>query len=266
MPEGPEVKIVSGQLRSIIDHNIMSIWIADSKFMELGTIKLPATITDVTCYGKRILIHLGSSVMVSFLGMEGRWSFKEAKHTRVKLELRSKAREYAPGFTLTIIKTLYFDDSRHFGYLKVLDHKSLETYLSNFGPDILSSEVDAIRWQSIIKGRRKIADILLDQKTIAGIGNYLKSDILYASKINPTRTGDSLSVEEKERLRVSAHQLIRLSYKSNGLTLKSYWDVHGQRGNYIPLVYGKNVDTNGNVVIKDTSRSRSTYWVREVQI
>lgn len=265
MPEGPEVKIISDQLRCTIGRTIVSISAVDIKFKELGTLKLPLVITNVTCYGKRILIHLGSVILVSFLGMEGRWSFNETKHTRVKLQV-CNVWKYAPGFTLTITETLCFDDSRRFGYLKIFNSESIKEYLNDFGPDILATLVSASEWQSIIKGRRKITDILLDQKTIAGIGNYLKSDILYASRVSPFRTGDSLSPDEKERLRVSAHQLIRLSYNSNGLTLRSYWDFHGKRGDYKPLVYGRTTDDSGNIITKDTGKGRSTYWVSNIQI
>src|SRR5579871_1033980 len=109
MPEGPEVKIISDQLKCIIGRQITSISTADNKFADLHQIKLPIYIRDITCYGKRIMIHIDNNIiMVNFLGMEGKWTFTEGKHTRVKMNLQTKPNEYAPGFTLTIYSTIYF--------------------------------------------------------------------------------------------------------------------------------------------------------------
>lgn len=267
MPEGPEVRVISDQLKCIIKRRITLIEIADTKFVDLQQIKLPIIITDISCYGKRILIHLGDIILVSFLGMEGRWSFSEGKHTRVKLNLETEPCEYAPGYTLVIKSVLHFDDSRRFGYLKIFDSKSITNYLSGFGPDILATEVSSELWQRLIKGKRKITDVLLDQKVIAGIGNYLKSDILYMAKVSPHRTVDTLTFYEKEQIRVASHIIIRKAYNGNGLTLRSYWDMHGKKGDYKPLVYGRTNDDYGNAIIKDAGNNkRSTYWVKEIQV
>ena len=75
-------------------------------------------------------------------------------------------------------------------------------YIAKLGPEVLNPQVTA---QQIARRlgefpRRVIADALLDQHVIAGLGNYLRADILLVSKINPLRKIGTLSAPELLRI------------------------------------------------------------------
>ena len=63
------------------------------------------------------------------------------------------------------------------------------SYIKNLGPDILNEGVDYVeiekRLSSSVCKNRMVAHILLDQKAFAGIGNYLRSEILFSANLNP---------------------------------------------------------------------------------
>ena len=47
---------------------------------------------------------------------------------------------------------------------------------------------------------KKIGNLIVDQKVISGIGNYLRADILYQSTISPYRTIKSLNEEDLKNI------------------------------------------------------------------
>ena len=70
----------------------------------------------------------------------------------------------------------------------------------------------------------------MNQKLVSGIGNYLKAECLYASRISPHRACDSLSDEEIDLLFENCKTIIRRSYELGGATISSYRQPNGGDG------------------------------------
>ena len=116
--------------------------------------------------------------------------------------------------------------------------------------------------------RWTLSKILMDQTVVSGIGNYLKSEILYASRLNPHRQIENLSHEELETLYQESRRIITESYQSQGMSKRNYIDYEGKKGSFeFKLkVYGKKKDPKGNDIIREkTKDGRSTYWVPKLQ-
>ena len=84
--------------------------------------------------------------------------------------------------------SLFYYDTLSFGTLKVIKGiDELNKKLKTLGPDIMDIGTDLVVFKTQIKKtknlEKEIGVVLMDQKTISGIGNYLRSDILYLSKI-----------------------------------------------------------------------------------
>ena len=67
--------------------------------------------------------------------------------------------------------------------------------------------------------RRQLSGLLLDQGFLAGVGNYLRSEILFAAGISPYRKTGSLSDEELHQLAKSAIEITALAYHEKGVTV-----------------------------------------------
>jgi endonuclease VIII len=83
--------------------------------------------------------------------------------------------------------------------------------LASLGPDLLSPAIDrdeALRRLGAA-GPRPIAEVLLDQRVVAGIGNVFKSEILFLSGIHPDRLASALSDGERARILDTAVPLMR---------------------------------------------------------
>ncbi len=219
---------------------------------------LPAKIMNVECKGKFIYITFDNDYsMWNTLGMAGSWSPVPAKHSRIKLNFKDGA--------------AYFNDIRNFGTIRVTSNPvDLTEKLSELGPDMLSESVtDAVFKERIFKKSKKtIAEAIMNQKIIAGVGNYLKSESLYLAQISPHRAVSSLSESEISNLNKAIQATIRSSYISGGATIHTFLGFDGKAGEYTRrfAVYNQKYDPAGNRVVRETTKDRRTsFWVPEIQ-
>lgn len=251
MPEGPEVKKI---VKFFLNKNLKNVKITDISITETSRYrnkapdnfllfkkKLPLTVRRVCCKGKLIyFIFKPKFYMINTLGMSGYWSFKEEKHSSIKMVCRSNDKTFL----------LYFVDMRHFGTIKFFDLKGdLDFKLNSIGLDMLSDKT--LTYEVFKKRIRKydnknITKVLMDQSIFSGIGNYIKSESLYRAKIHPMTDVKDLSNIELEMLFKAIRFVMNSSYK-NILILQ---------------VYCKKYDPFGNKVKHMTTPDgRTTYYV-----
>ena len=96
------------------------------------------------------------------------------------------------------------------------------------------------------------------QEHFSGVGKHLRSKILYHSRIDPTRTIETLTNEERKLLYEMTIKIIKDSYRANGLMINSYKSPNGRKGSYICTVYQRKTDHNGiKCVISKLGQVRS---------
>jgi len=269
MPEGPEVTIIANDLNKLAKNKILTniSILPNSKYENKAPNnfqnfldKLPLKVEKITNKGKLIFWRMeNNNYMLNHLIMTGYWSQEKAKYASLKFDF-SNGQE------------LYFCDARKFGFVEFLENKGeLDKKLSTLGPDFLNdNDFDLSLFKTILKRKPKntISTVLMNQKIISGIGNYLKSEILYAARINPHRLVGSLEDKEIDNIFREGKRIIKLSYKKGGTSKRDYIHVDGNKGSYQDFlqVYGKKRDTMGNEIIREkTKDNRSTYWVPQLQ-
>lgn len=260
-PEGPEVRTVADKLHLVITgRTIVAVYKGPrAKFIGDHNIICPMLILQVRSHGKKLIIDLPGYMMIISLGMTGRLQYTEGNHSHVAMTLDDGIR-------------LYFDDYRYMGSVDVIPNHAIPFYFKDIGPDLLQLALNEATWipldywLSIFKGpsKRIIYKVLKDQSLVAGIGNYLVSEILYYARISPLRTVVSITDVEWDSIRVCAHAVIRLSYAYGGLTIESFISPDGTLGTYPKVVYGQRVDPYGNVVER-INLDQTAHWVPAVQ-
>lgn len=215
-------------------------------------------IISFNCKGKFIWFDLGEKVVFNTLGMTGSWNNVETKHTRIKI-------------TTTKDLVLCFNDIRNFGTFQIKSKKDLNKKLNSIGPDMLFNPPTPKEFLNILrkKNNRNICDVLMNQNVISGVGNYIKAESLWYSRINPHVTIKNLTDSNLVTLRLAIIYVINKSYQKQGATIKSYYTFSGEQGNAAEgfVVYGKQKDYNGHMVIKEqTPDKRTTHWVKSRQI
>jgi len=133
---------------------------------------------------------------------------------------------------------------------------------------------EEFREKCIKHSNKNIAKALMDQKSIcSGVGNYLLSEIVFDTGINPFRDFSSLDSDDISSLYECCNRLINKSYEYGGTSIKNYTDLNGEDGdNYYNLkVYGQEEDPEGYPVVKIEGPhgrslwlSTSYYWVDEL--
>ena len=223
-----------------------------ASFIDEGIIlDIDEIILDMYAYGKKIVIVLETIVIVSSLGMEGKWIFDEKKHTLLIMKFKNF--------------DLFYDDSRHFGNFEI---HFKDIFKLNIGPDYFKGGItwEIFKEEILRHPRMKIDSFLLDQNIFSGVGNYIKCDSLYLSHIHPDNKIANIDKKRLKKLFLAIIQIATSSYKAQGATIKSYHDSNGKKGNFEFVIYGKKIDPYGNKVIKiDGSKDRQTYIVEDVQ-
>ena len=157
------------------------------------------------------------------------------------------------------------------------DQIEREEVLRDLGPDPLSDAFDAedaiARLRS--RGDMEIADALLDQSAIAGIGNVYKSEVLFAGRVNPfTRVAD-LPVERLRALIEIAVKFMRANVNESARGgIVTYTGLRRTTGRMDPgassWVYGREGQPCRRCGTRISRRkqgphARSTYWCERCQ-
>jgi formamidopyrimidine-DNA glycosylase len=106
----------------------------------------------------------------------------------------------------------------------------------HLGPDALARGT-----LTRLVGKRNVKSVLLDQTVVAGVGNIYADEALFASRIHPLRTVDSVGPDELKVLRRELGKVLRSAIRARGTTFDdfAYVDAYGRRGAFTPKVYGR---------------------------
>src|SRR5580704_12876289 len=124
-------------------------------------------------------------------------------------------------FVLDDGSTLAYRDVRRLGTWTVLSPGELDPYLdSRLGPEPLEPSFGARELGRRLAGRRApVKAALLDQRTVAGVGNIYADEALWRARIHPLREAGSLSPSELRALARAIRRALELGLARQGSTL-----------------------------------------------
>lgn len=223
-------------------------------------------VTKVDCLGKFIYIGFANNYYIwNTLGMTGYWSLIKEKHSALEVTLQDESHNETRA---------YFTDPRRFGTIKfVYGDKALASKLSLFGMDLLNlsnvrlDRISRKNVNKVTKSKKTIAQLLMDQNIFAGVGNYIKSEALFLSKISPWRLGNEISEQEYLLLVKSIRKIMLASYRAGGNTIATYRNFEGNIGSFANQlnVYGKSNYESYKIKKEKTLDNRTTFWIPELQ-
>ncbi|MGD1808461.1 DNA-formamidopyrimidine glycosylase [Dapis sp. BLCC M126] len=163
------------------------------------------------------------------------------KHTRVRLFFRHQSTEGKKNST-----ELRFVDQRTFGQMwrvpAATEISQIITGLKKLGPEPFSTEF-SLEYLSkkLHKRHRPIKTALLDQTTIAGLGNIYADEALFLSGIRPTTLCKDLTENQVEQLHIAILKVLATSIDAGGTTFSNFLNVKGVNGNYggVAWVYNR---------------------------
>jgi endonuclease-8 len=236
-------------------------------------------IERVEARGKHLLMWFsGDLVLRTHMRMHGSWHIYRPgeRWQRPRHEMRIVIETdafHAIGFSIPVAEFTASRDLRRTGPLPQL------------GPDLLADDFQAEDAVSRLRGRADldIADALLDQTALAGIGNVYKSEVLFAAKVNPFVPVAEVSNERLREIVALAMRFLRANVpgKTAGHSqaqdtgaIVTYTGLRRTTGRADPSarlwVYGragKPCRRCGTAISrrKQGPHARSTYWCERCQ-
>lgn len=278
MPELPEVQTVVTELnRRLKNRRIKGVVVTKPKIVHIG----PATVSNirdgsigkitkfakllrnqqilsVRRRAKLLLFDLsGPLTMMAHLKMTGQFIFEDKKQkqktaskyrilnkpTAPLVQLPSKYTHAV--FSFNDGSTLYFNDVRQFGYLKIVLDKDMDQVkeLQTFGPEPLDRKFTFARFTEALNRRSKgkIKPVLMDPMVVVGIGNIYSDEILFHAKVRPTRTVASLTTSELKAIYRYIGIVLKQAIKYKGSSVGDFVRPDGSWGSMGKhhFVYGR---------------------------
>jgi endonuclease-8 len=210
MPEGPEIRLAADRVAAaLVGRTTTRVSFDFDRLKQFEPLLTGCRVIDVKTRGKAMLTCFENEwVIYSHNQLYGRW------YTCPQGELPDTRRQLRAAIHNSDYCALLYSASD----IEVMRLKDLgkHPFLIRLGPDILSEQpgpreiVD--RLQSKNFRNRQLAGLLLDQRFLAGLGNYLRAEILTAARLHPlTKPADC-----------SERQLLKLARTIIRLTLRSY--------------------------------------------
>ena len=180
------------------------------------------------------------------------------KHTRLIIDLDDGTR-------------VFFNDMRKFGSARAISGRELAAwdFWKELGPDPLEMSVEAFCTAMLASGRQ-IKSLLLDQGTIAGVGNIYAAESLFAAGIRPDARGCDISPERLKKLHCVLREILLEAIRECGSTISDYRNAHGDAGSFQNhfRVYGRGglpCHGCGSILLSARIGGRGTVWCPNCQ-
>jgi formamidopyrimidine-DNA glycosylase len=137
---------------------------------------------------------------------------------------------------------LRFSDQRKFGRVIIVSPDDISGLMTKLGPEPLEAGFDGPALFELVHHRKApIKSVLLDQHTIAGLGNIYVDEALFHARIHPLRLGSSITADESVVLAEMIRMVLTVGLEQRGTSFSSFRDVYGQKGSNQEqlVVYGR---------------------------
>ena len=283
MPELPEVEVIrSGLSELIAKKTIEKVNVLNAKSFQASTSSIDVFVNNSTILSEKrrakiLLIELSSGYsLVIHLKMTGQLLFRDNQnksknfagghpsdsflsvlpdnHTRVEL-------------IFTDSTTLFFNDMRKFGWIKLLPTTELkeEKFIAKLGPEPLIGNPTPEYLKRMSRHPKSLVKAaLLNQEIVAGIGNIYADEALWGAMIHPKTRVENLSKKQLEDILNAAIEVMSFSINKGGSTDRNYLNAKGEKGSYLTFANvfrkeGKPCPRCGHVIEKIRVAGRGTH-------
>lgn len=288
MPELPEVETVRAGLAHLIVNRKIQLVEHDTpksfpnSEADVKKFLFGATIIGVRRRAKVLLIDLSSQyTLVIHLKMTGQLVFRNksisfgAGHPNDSLVGALLDRSTRVIFSFSDGSTLFFNDQRKFGWVKLLPTLEVPNidFMRKVGPEPLEEDFSPEQFTERFQRRpnTSIKAALLDQTVVAGVGNIYADESLWAARIHPLALVKNISKIQFHSLYKELRSVMNLSISKGGSTDRNYVNAEGRRGSYIEFANvfrreGQECKRCGSIIVKMRAAGRGTHVCPRCQV
>jgi len=257
MPEGPEIRRAADALAAaVLDQPLTEVGFAFPQLKHYRNQLIGERIVAIEPRGKALLTHFSNGLtLYSHNQLYGVWKVVNAgempetkRDLRVRLETAERAILLYSASDITV------------GPREEIEQ---HPFLKRIGPDVLDMtltvEAVALRLLSPAFRRRQLGGMLLDQAFLAGLGNYLRAEILWQAELAPHHKPQDLPPDVLQRLAEALLAVPRLSYQTRGQV-----DENRHHGALFSFKVfhrsGEPCERCGAMIVRTSLSSRPFYW------
>lgn len=276
MPEGPEIRRMVDDIASAVDQcEVQQLFLAFERYKTFEPALTGRRVMAVQARGKAVLLFFaagdddGPWCIYSHNQLYGQWRIgRPDTLPRTKRQLRlavvgpNRAARLYSASDIRLVRPDRLDD---------ID------YLARLGPDPLNQDISVEALMTHMEDprfrRRRLGGLLLDQSFVAGIGNYLRSEILFEARIAPRIRPVDLDRTARQRLAEATLRLLDRAYRLKGITndpararrLQQAGVSFGQRRHMVFNRHGLPCQECQSPIVKTTIASRRLYYCPRCQ-
>lgn len=271
MPEIAEVETVRNVLKKNVLHkkiknvNVIYPRMIESNIDDFKKILVGKEFIDIARIGKWLMFDLGDYYLLSHLRMEGKYFLKNEsdpieKHEHVII-------------TFSDSSDLRYHDTRKFGRMNLVKKEDIDSVeaIKKQGIEPISDDLTKEYLYANIKNKKlPMKTILLDQTIISGLGNIYADEVLFAAGINPLKKGCNITIDECQKIKDAAREIISNAIANGGTTIKSYTSSLGVTGRFqqylrVHKQEGKPCKNCNTTIERIKVGGRSTYYCSKCQ-
>ena len=238
MPELPEVETTCRGISPLVTnlpitgvrvHDARLRWPVPVRRLEQ---RLPgSSFVSVRRRAKYLLLDTGRGHVIIHLGMSGSLRVVDSdtpleKHDHVEILLANR-------------HSLRLRDPRRFGaVLWTEEDPALHKLIAHLGPEPLGPDFTSEHLHRATRKRRQaIKSVIMDARTVVGVGNIYACESLFRAGIRPGRAAGRLSRMESQRLTAEIRQVLKEAIHAGGTTLRDFANSDGKPGYFKQSLY-----------------------------
>lgn len=181
MPEGHTLHRLALDLQQEFAQTRPRVWSPQGRFARSAELISHRLFTEAQAHGKHLFIDFDDQVLHIHLGLIGKFRLAPPAPPRGQIRLRIEDRRIAADLS-----------GPQLCMLRTPDEAAAQR--ATLGPDPLRPDADEqLAWQRIRRSSRPIADLLLDQKVLSGVGNVYRAEVLFRQRVRPDIAGQAIS-------------------------------------------------------------------------
>lgn len=221
MPEGPEIRRMVDDIgKAVGGRTAEQVFFAFDRFKDFESRLAGRRVSAVEARGKAVLVFFAAT------DSDGPWCVYSHNQLYGKWRMGSPEREPSTNRQLRFAvfgpkKAARLYSASDIQLVRPEDLDQVE-YLSRLGPDPLNQSVGVEDLMAVFADKRfagrALGGLLLDQGFVAGIGNYLRSEILFEARLAPSVRPSDLHRVDQERLAQAILEMLGRGYRFKGVT------------------------------------------------
>lgn len=184
MPEGHTLHRLAQALDGAFAGTTPSISSPQGKFAEGAALLAGRSVVAGSAWGKHLFMEFsGDRWLNVHLGLIGKFSVESYDRNAGVPPVWGQVR-------LRLLTDTHVADLRGATVCQVISPEQVHAIITRLGPDPLRAEQDPDRaWTRLLRSGRSVAELLMDQSILAGVGNVYRCEVLFRHRVNPFRPG-----------------------------------------------------------------------------